>query len=379
MVRKADLPHIMAALMLLVGFALSVIWGFQIISGILMPLIFAIIFAVVLTPLQDLLLKYISNKVVCSLITMLLLTILLIGVIIGVVYLAVGEVVSITAILFKNITLPDVASVTDVDGWNSIVGDVETSIQSLNNAIPFIDIGNFSSIISEVLKNITPLLQELSSNLLSALKVSLSGISMLLFNFFIFLVALFFLLLDGSYFMKSTFDLLPITHQQQKKIKQQFSSLAHAWVFVSLIMAVLQGTLAGIGFAIAGAPSPVVWGIVSGLAAFIPFVGTAFVWAPFALIYLLIGKFWTALFLVIWGAVVVGYTDNIIRPFLLRGGVEIHPFILFIAVIGGIMAFGVPGVILGPIIVVFISIILYIYHLEFGRSLKKIQRTDIDF
>jgi predicted PurR-regulated permease PerM len=379
MIRKTDLPHIMAALMLLVGFILSALWGFQIVRGILMPLIFAIIFAVVLSPLDNFLRRHIKSKILSSLITMLMLIVVLAAAITGIVTMAVGEVVSITSILFESVQLPDAASITDVDQWNAIIGDVETSIRNLNQAIPFIDIGSLSTIISDVLQNITPLIQKLSSNLLGALRVSLSGIGMLLFNFFIFLVALFFLLIDGDYFMESTFNLLPITDQQRRKIKQQFSSLAYAWVFVSLIMAVLQGTLAGIGFAIVGAPSPVIWGVVSGLAAFIPFIGTALVWAPFALIYLLIGSFWSALFLVIWGAVVVGYTDNIIRPFLLRGGVEIHPFILFIAVIGGIMGFGVPGVILGPIIVVFISIVIYIYHLEFGRSLKKIHRTDIDF
>ncbi|MDZ4217277.1 MAG: AI-2E family transporter, partial [Candidatus Gracilibacteria bacterium] len=185
----------------------------------------------------------------------------------------------------------------------------------------------------------------------------------------IFFISFFFLLMDGNRFKKYAFKLLPINALHERQISKRFSSLCYAWIVVSLLLAFIQGSMSAIGFAIISVPSPLIWGIVSMLTAFIPFVGAGIIWGSIAIIYLIIGEWGSALFIVIWGSLLVSSVDNLLRPFLLKQGVKIHPLILFLAVLGGFFAFGVSGLIIGPLVIVFISTLLYIYELEFGEVL----------
>jgi len=236
--------------------------------------------------------------------------------------------------------------------------------------IPFIDT-SISEIVGEILKNIPPLLQGISSYAISFVKITFDSAAKWIVSLMIFFICFFFLLMDGKKFIEYSFRLLPINALHERQISKRFSNLCYAWIVVSLMMAFIQGSFAAIGFAIIGVPSPFIWGVVTMLASFIPFVGGAVIWGTMGIIYLILGKFWTALFIFLWGAIFVSSSDNIIRPFLLREGVKIHPLILFLAVLGGFYAFNVPGLIIGPLIIVFISTLLYIYQLEFGEILKK--------
>jgi predicted PurR-regulated permease PerM len=372
-------PRIFAGIVLFLFFALAVYWGFQVVQGVMMPLIFAGLIAIAITPIYNYIKKYARSAYVSSLLSCVLLIFALGGIISFIVYLAVGEVVSITSIVTQSVVLPDVNAWADLGQWNAIINQLSSRVEAFNSLIPFIDIGTFSSLVTEALKSVTPLLQDLSSTLLSAIKLGLNGIGTLLFNLMLFLIILFFLLIDGKNFIRYIFNLLPINVKHEEQILKRFQALSYSWIVVSFAMATLQATIAGIGYSIAGVPSPIVWGIVTGLAAFIPFVGAALIWAPLSLIYLVLGQYFWGIFLLIWGLILVSSSDNFIRPFLLRGGgIELHPLILFIAVFGGFFAYGVFGLILGPIIVVFVSTVLYIYQLEFGPTLSRFHKARME-
>lgn len=137
-----------------------------------------------------------------------------------------------------------------------------------------------------------------------------------------------------------------------------------------MLLAVLQGAFAAIGFAIIGVPSPFIWGIITLFASFIPFIGSAIIWVSIGVIYLILGQYGSSIFILIWGATLISSSDNILRPFLLKEGIKIHPLILFVAVLGGFYAFNVAGLIIGPLIIVFLSTLLYIYQLEFDDILN---------
>jgi predicted PurR-regulated permease PerM len=141
-------------------------------------------------------------------------------------------------------------------------------------------------------------------------------------------------------------------------------------------VAFIQGSLAALGFALIGVPSPLIWGIITMFASFVPFIGGSIIWATIGIIYLILGYYWSALFIVIWGFTMISSSDNVLRPFLLKEGVKIHPLILFLAVLGGFFAFSVPGLIIGPLIIVFISTLLYIYQLEFEEELNQFHYLD---
>jgi predicted PurR-regulated permease PerM len=125
--------------------------------------------------------------------------------------------------------------------------------------------------------------------------------------------------------------------------------VTRAIVFGTTVTAVLQGVLIGIGFTIAGLPSPVVFGVLAALLSLLPVGGAAFVWIP-AAIWLFFDKHWGfGIFMVVWG-VLLGGLDNVLRPLLISGRARISALAVFVGVLGGIPAFGAIGVIAGPVV-----------------------------
>jgi predicted PurR-regulated permease PerM len=125
--------------------------------------------------------------------------------------------------------------------------------------------------------------------------------------------------------------------------------VTRAIVFGTTVTAMLQGLMLGIGFAIAGLPSPVVFGVFAALLSLLPVGGSAFVWIP-AVIWLFVDKHWGwGIFLLVWGSALSGL-DNVVRPFLISGRARISALAVFVGVLGGIPAFGAIGVIAGPVI-----------------------------
>jgi predicted PurR-regulated permease PerM len=128
-------------------------------------------------------------------------------------------------------------------------------------------------------------------------------------------------------------------------------------VFGHALTAVIQGTLVGIGFAIAGLPSPVVFAVFAGIAAFIPAAGTGLVLVP-AVLYLLFARHWgAAIFLGVW-SVGVGFSDNFLRPYLTRQRAQVSTLTVFVGVIGGVAAFGFIGSLIGPVVLALIVALL---------------------
>ena len=142
-------------------------------------------------------------------------------------------------------------------------------------------------------------------------------------------------------------------------------------VFVgSFLTALCQGVAGGIGLALVGIPA-LFWGAVIGVASLIPLVGTALIWVPAAGYLFLVGRWGSAVFLLIWCGVLVGFIDNFLRPFLMRGGGGLSPFYVFLAVMGGLEYFGLPGLLYGPLILTFAAAILYLYKEEFPTILRR--------
>jgi predicted PurR-regulated permease PerM len=116
------------------------------------------------------------------------------------------------------------------------------------------------------------------------------------------------------------------------------------------LTALVQGTLLGIGFAIAGLPSPLVFGVLGVLFALVPVVGTAILWIPATIWLVIQAEPGYALFMAGWGVIVVGGVDNFLRPMLISGRAEVPTLAVFIGVMGGLSAFGFIGLFLGPIV-----------------------------
>jgi len=171
-----------------------------------------------------------------------------------------------------------------------------------------------------------------------------------LVSFMLALFVLFFVLRDGPRFASAVVRMLPIEPALRGKLSRHLIDVTRA-VFMGIgLTALVQGTLLGIGFAIAGLPSPLLFGVLGVLFALVPVVGTAIMWIPAAIWLLLQGESGYALFMTGWGVIVVGGVDNFLRPMLISGRVEVPTLAVFIGVMGGLSAFGFIGLFLGPIV-----------------------------
>jgi predicted PurR-regulated permease PerM len=179
-------------------------------------------------------------------------------------------------------------------------------------------------------------------------------------TFAIMLVVLFFLLRDGSAVRRCAAELVPWPSATKSRLAHHLDGVLRALVFGTLVTATLQGVLVGLAFAVLGLPGPVVFGAVAGVLATIPVGGTALVWGPAAL-YLAIDDRWLAAAgLLAWGTLLVGTIDNVLRPVLVAGHAEIGALTVFVGVIGGIGAFGILGLVLGPLVLCLVISLLHL-------------------
>ena len=170
-----------------------------------------------------------------------------------------------------------------------------------------------------------------------------------LLAFAIMLFLLFFFLRDGDAMIARGRRLIPMADDRKERLFNQLSAVTRAIVYGTTVTALLQGLFIGIGFAIAGLPSPVVFGVLAALLSLLPVGGSAFVWIP-AVIWLFFEKHWGwGIFLLVWGAALSGL-DNVVRPLLISGRARISALAVFVGVLGGIPAFGAIGVIAGPVV-----------------------------
>ncbi len=165
------------------------------------------------------------------------------------------------------------------------------------------------------------------------------------------LFIVYFLFRDGDVMARRVLELIPGDAGRKKSLASHLSDVMRAVVFGALVTALVQGTLVGAAFAISGLPSPVVFGFLTALAALLPVAGTALVWVPAAIALYAQGRAGWALFMVLWGAVVVGSADNILKPRLISGRARISTLPVFFGVIGGLAAFGPIGLFLGPLVI----------------------------
>jgi predicted PurR-regulated permease PerM len=121
-------------------------------------------------------------------------------------------------------------------------------------------------------------------------------------------------------------------------------------VYGILSVGLAQGILTGIAMRIVGMPSSLLLGLGAGFASIIPVVGSSLVWVPVGLYLLVSGLIWQGVFILIWGVVVISSADNIIRPWVVGGRVELHPMVLLFFILGGVEAFGFIGLFLGPVV-----------------------------
>jgi predicted PurR-regulated permease PerM len=191
-------------------------------------------------------------------------------------------------------------------------------------------------------------LASISGMLLRVVQDVVSNVATFLFNAVIAVFVLFYLLRDGDNLLAQAREFLPLQRGVFDRLIEEVGQSVLANVYGVGAVALAQGTLTGLLFLFVGVHSPVLWGVVAGFCSMIPIVGPPIVWVPVALAFAASGAWGKATVVAVFGAAVIGTADNILRPWIVSGRVQLHPLLVFISLLGGAQAFGFLGLFIGP-------------------------------
>lgn len=183
----------------------------------------------------------------------------------------------------------------------------------------------------------------------------------------LFFMMLFFLLRDGPILGTEIRGVSPFSRAQEEDMIRHLSATVRAGMLALVLVPVAEALSAVIGFAIFGLPAPVLWGAMVGFAGLIPIMGTPLAWVPAGLYLLATGPAWRGVGLLLYGVGVIGMVGHVVKPLILRGGAQIHPLLGFLAILGGMFAFGPAGLIVGPVILSLTMSAVRIYRFDILR------------
>jgi predicted PurR-regulated permease PerM len=183
-----------------------------------------------------------------------------------------------------------------------------------------------------------------------------------LLNFFLVMFGMFFIWKDGARLKKAVLTFSPMDDAVDEEILSKVENAINSVIRGQMLTALSQGLMGVIGFTIFGVPNPVLWGAVTVLAALVPNIGTTLVVVPAVLYLYLTGQHLQALGMLIWGVAAIGLIDNFLGPILVTRRVKIHPYLIFLSVLGGIALFGPLGFLMGPICLVLLLSLLDIRY-----------------
>lgn len=217
----------------------------------------------------------------------------------------------------------------------------------------------------------------IASFLTTQLNVVVTSVFLAVYHFVLMLVVLFYGLVDGPTIKRRAFELSPLPDEEEELIVQKFKDVGIAIMFGSGAASVLQGTLGGIAMWLAGIPSPLFWGVIVSIFAFLPLVGTNIVIVP-ATVYLLMNERWAAgiaffLFTNVQGLLI----DNFLTPRLVGGRMRMHNLLIFLALIGGISTFGMGGLVYGPLLAALVLTLLDLYERVYRQRMLGTPRRSL--
>ena len=322
----SSLNHV-HTLVLMIVTALGVYLCYRLVAPFLPVIVWALTLAVMFAPLQ----RWLEAKVRYSTVAALI-SILIIGFIVVVPAIFVGE--QLLEQVVKGSQL--IESKVDSGEWRRVL-EAQPKLTPILNKI-------------ERYVNFPEIVKTLNAKLGSVVGAIVKGSLLQVLGFVLVFYVLFFFLRDRHSALKSMMALSPLTQMEMGRLFNQVGDTIHAIVYGTFAIAVVQGCLGGLMFWWLGLPAPLLWGLVMSLLAVVPMLGTSVIWAPAALFLALEGDLGSALILTLWGMLVVGTIDNLLRPIFVGNRLKLHTILAFMSIVGGLLLFGPAGLILGPVI-----------------------------
>lgn len=184
--------------------------------------------------------------------------------------------------------------------------------------------------------------------------------------FLLMLYFLFFFIRDGDRIVDGIVRALPLGDVRERRLFGKFAEVARATIKGTLVVASVQGAIGGVMFAIVGIEGSVFWGVVMGVLSLLPAVGAFLVWGPAAIYFIVTSVFWKGIFLIIGGALVIGLIDNLLRPILVGRETKMPDYLVLLATLGGLVAFGLSGFVVGPVIAALFLVVWDMFAEEYA-------------
>ncbi|MFA7437599.1 AI-2E family transporter [Castellaniella sp.] len=165
----------------------------------------------------------------------------------------------------------------------------------------------------------------------------------------VMLYLLFFLLRDGPELAARIKHVIPLEDNYRHDLLLKFATVVRATVKGNIVIAAAQGLLGGLMFAFLGIQGPLFWGVVMGVLSLLPAVGASLIWAPVAIYFLVTGDLWQGVLLILFGLLVIGLLDNLLRPILVGKDTKLPDYVVLVSTLGGLSAFGLNGFVIGPL------------------------------
>lgn len=183
-----------------------------------------------------------------------------------------------------------------------------------------------------------------------------------IFSFFLIILSMFYFLKDGNRWKRAIIFLSPLPDTYDKKVIERLKNAVNGIIFGYLFIGFAQGALLGVGLAIFGVPNAVLFGVIAAIASLVPMLGTGLVAIPVILFLFATGDTGSAIGLSIWAGVIVGASDEVLRPFVIGKKLNIPPMLILFAVLGGIALMGPIGVLIGPLTLSLLHALVSIYR-----------------
>lgn len=188
---------------------------------------------------------------------------------------------------------------------------------------------------------------------------------------FIMLYCLYYFLKDGKNILNRIMYLSPIGNIQEKKLYHRFTSTVRGTIKGTVIIGAIQGFLGWLLFVFTGVEGAFVWGVVMTILSIVPAIGSFLVWLPAGIIMFIVGNTWQGVTILLFGAIVIGNIDNILRPPMVGKDIEMHPLLVLFSTLGGIALFGISGFIIGPVVIALFLAVMNMYSQFYKKELQK--------
>lgn len=210
------------------------------------------------------------------------------------------------------------------------------------------------------------LIGDAAGQLFSWLQGVLKGIPHIFLSIFITVFSTYYFLKHGKDIYNFFVGVFPLPKGRHAQMLKRFDDLSRGMILGQIVVGGVQGLLAWAAFWFLGVPNPVLWGFFTFIISIIPLLGAALVWAPIC-IYLfatgyITGEYWRAVTLLLYGTFVISLIDNVLKPKIVGEHAKIHPLVILFGILGGIQLFGIPGILIGPLVLTLFDLMIEIYR-----------------